>query len=135
MEGPRAKVLGYPLCHPEIRVAAASSLKSMGMDADRLEFRFRSSGDKLDVACSQLVCAPMWLVCARSNAAWCRKNLARDGLIKRPNSHESIPFAQHRRWTAPRCWAQSWSSGGRVPCGQLAFDVCKRVMQIKKKRQ
>ena len=35
------------------------------MDADRLEFRFRSASDKVDVACSQVTVPSTWLVLSR----------------------------------------------------------------------
>ena len=48
-----------------VRLTPTSSADSIGMDADCLEFRFRSSGDQLDVACSQVVVPPTWLVVLR----------------------------------------------------------------------
>ena len=74
----------YPLCHFEVRMTALSSADSIGVDADRLEFGFRSAGDKLDVACSQLNVPATWLTLSRvsgptliQNARWCRERNAR----------------------------------------------------------
>ena len=48
--------LDYPLCHFEARLTTTSSTDSIGFDADRVEFRFRSSGDAIDVSCSAVDC-------------------------------------------------------------------------------
>ena len=98
--------LDYPLCHFEIRMTATSSPDSIGLDADRLEFRFRSSGDKLDVSCSQVVVPSTWLVVSRvsgptliKNARWCRDHHAR---IEGPD--QAMQLSQlagiHAHWTA-----------------------------------
>eukprot|EP00435_Cladocopium_sp_Y103_P030717 s2614_g7.t1 len=98
--------MDFPLCHFEIRLTATSSADSIGMDADRLEFRFRSSGDRLDVACSQVVVPSTWLVVSRvsgptliKNARWCRENHAR---IEGPD--QTMQLSQlagvHAHWTA-----------------------------------
>ena len=98
--------LDYPLCHFEIRMTAISSLDSVGMDADRLEFRFRAAGDKLDVACSQITVPSTWLVVSRvsgptliENAKWCRSRAAR---IEGPD--QTMQMSQlagiHAHWTA-----------------------------------
>eukprot|EP00435_Cladocopium_sp_Y103_P068743 s1247_g32.t1 len=83
-EGGMVAALDYPLCHFEVRLTALSSADSIGMGADRLEFRFRSSGDKIDVSCSQVVVPSTWLVVSRvsgptlvRNARWCREHHAR----------------------------------------------------------
>ena len=105
-QGGRVVALDFPLCHFELRLTATSSPDSMGMDADRLEFRFRSAQDKLDVACSQMVCPSTWMVCSGvpgqvlvSNAAWCRKNHAR---VEGPD--QVLQLSQlagiHSHWTA-----------------------------------
>jgi len=39
-EGGMVAALDFPLCHFEVRMTALSSADSIGMDADRLEFRF-----------------------------------------------------------------------------------------------
>ena len=57
--------MDYPLCHFEVRITATSSADSIGLDADRLEFRFRSAGDSVDVRCSQIVVPSTWLVVSR----------------------------------------------------------------------
>ena len=49
--------LDYPLCHFELRLVTTSCKDAFGMDADRLEFRFLSAADRLDVACSVLLSA------------------------------------------------------------------------------
>ena len=98
--------LDYPLCHFEVRLTATSSTDSIGMDADRLEFRFRSSGDKIDVSCSQVVVPSTWLVVSRvsgptlvKNAHWCRDHHAR---IEGPD--QTMQLSQlagiHAHWTA-----------------------------------
>ena len=118
--------LDYPLCHFEIRVTATSSPDSFGIDADRLEFRFRAAEDKLDVACSQLVCPPTWLVCSRvpgqvlaSNAAWCRKNHAR---VECPD--QVLQLSQlagiHSHWSASIEGGQLSEVGPRV--GAVAVE-------------
>jgi hypothetical protein len=98
--------MDFPLCHFEIRLTATSSADSIGMDAERLEFRFRSSGDTIDVACSQVVVPSTWLVVSRvsgptliKNARWCRENHAR---IEGPD--QTMQLSQlagvHAHWTA-----------------------------------
>ena len=57
--------LDYPLCHMEIRLVATSSADAFGQDADRLEFRFYSAADCLDVACSTCAAPPSWLIVSR----------------------------------------------------------------------
>ena len=105
-EGGMVAALDFPLCHFEVRMTALSSADSIGMDADRLEFRFRSSGDKLDVACSQAVVPSTWLVVSRvsgptliKNAHWCRDHHAR---IEGPD--QTLQLSQlagvHAHWTA-----------------------------------
>ena len=102
----RVVVLDFPLCHFEIRLTATSSADSIGMDADRLEFRFRSSGDQLDVACSQVTVPSTWLVVSRvsgptliKNARWCRDHYAR---VEGPD--QTLQLSQlagvHAHWTA-----------------------------------
>ena len=89
-------------------MTALPSADSIGMDADRLEFRFRSSGDKLDVACSQAVVPSTWLVVSRmsgptptliKNVHWCCDHHAR---IEGPD--HSLQLSQlagvHAHWTA-----------------------------------
>ena len=76
--------MDYPLCHFEISITATSSADLIGLDADRLEFRFRSAGDSVDVACSQIAVPSTWLAVSRvsgpaliKNARWCREHYAR----------------------------------------------------------
>ena len=57
--------LDFPLCHFEVRMTALSSADSIGVDADRLEFRFRSAGDDVDLACSQITVPSTWLTLSR----------------------------------------------------------------------
>eukprot|EP00434_Breviolum_minutum_P027854 symbB.v1.2.024640.t1/scaffold2346.1/size82077/1 len=84
-EGGIVVALDYPLCHMEIRLVATSSADAFGQDADRLEFRFYSAADRLDVACSTCAAPPSWLIVSRvsgptliKNASWCRNHMAMD---------------------------------------------------------
>ena len=83
-EGGVVVAADYPLCHFECRIVATSSEDAFGLDADRLEFRFLSAGDRLDVAASTCAVPPSWLVVSRvsgptliRNANWCRSKYAR----------------------------------------------------------
>lgn len=83
-EGGAVLALDFPLCHFEIRLTAVSSADSLGLDADRLEFRFTSAQDRLNVACGTLAVPATWLVVSRvsgptlvKNARWCRDHYAR----------------------------------------------------------
>ena len=83
-EGGIVVALDYPLCHMEIRFVATSSADAFGQDADRVEFRFYSAADRLDVACSTCAAPPSWLIVSRvsgptliKNAQWCRNHAAR----------------------------------------------------------
>ena len=65
-------------------MTAMSSQDSIGMDADRLEFRHRAARDTVDVACSQVTVPSTWLIQYRvsgptliQNARWCREHQAR----------------------------------------------------------
>ena len=98
--------LDYPLCHFELRLVTTSCKDAFGMDADRLEFRFLSAADRLDVACSSCSVPPSWLVVSRvsgptlvRNAAWCRDHYAR---IESPD--QALQLSQlagiHVHWTA-----------------------------------
>eukprot|EP00435_Cladocopium_sp_Y103_P035049 s2550_g9.t1 len=95
--------LDYPLCHFEIRMTATSSPDSIGLDADRLEFRFRSSGDKLDVSCSQAVVPSTWLVVSRVSGPTLIKN------------------ASHAHWTAATEASSLEETGPRV--GAVAVET------------
>ncbi len=57
--------LDYPLCHFEVRLVANASVDAFGLDADRVEFRFFSAADRLDVGCSTAAIPPTWLVVSR----------------------------------------------------------------------
>ena len=116
--------LDFPLCHFEVRMTAMSSQDSIGMDADQLEFRFRSASDKVDVACLQVTVPSRWLVLSRvsgptliQNARWCRERQAR---VEGPDL--TMQMSQlagiHAHWTAatgscwdPGYWTSDW--GGR----------------------
>ena len=105
-DGGRVVAIDFPLCHFELRLTATSSADSIGLDADRLEFRFRSAGDALDVSCSQVVVPSAWLVVSRvsgpaliKNVHWCRGRFAR---IEGPD--QTMQLSQlagiHAHWTA-----------------------------------
>ena len=98
--------LDFPLCHFEVRLTALSSADSVGVDADRLEFRFRSAGDSVDVTCSQITVPSTWLILSRvsgptliQNARWCRERHAR---VEGPD--QTMQMSQlagiHAHWTA-----------------------------------
>jgi len=117
----------YPLCHFEVRMTALSSADSIGVDADRLEFRFRSAGDKLDVACSQLNVPATWLTLSRvsgptliQNARWCRERNAR---VEGPD--QTMQMSQlagiHAHWTAATEALSLAETGPRV--GAVAVDT------------
>ena len=105
-EGGIVVALDYPLCHMEIRFVATSSADAFGQDADRVEFRFYSAADRLDVACSTCAAPPSWLIVSRvsgptliKNAQWCRNHAAR---IEGPD--QTLQLSQiasvHAHWTA-----------------------------------
>ena len=79
-EGGVVVALDHPLCHFEVRMISISSADAIALDADRLEFRFRSASERLDVACSSITVPATWLVVSRvsgptlkDNSAWCRR--------------------------------------------------------------
>ena len=97
------------------------------MDADRLEFRFRSAADQLDVACSQITVPSTWLVVSRvsgptliENAKWCRSRAAR---IEGPD--QTMQMSQlagiHAHWTAATEALSVADTGPRV--GAVAVDT------------
>ena len=105
-EGGIVVALDFPLCHVELRLVATSSADAFGQDADRLEFRFYSAADRLDVACSTCAAPPSWLLVSRvsgptliKNARWCRDHLAR---VESPD--QALQLSQlasvHAHWTA-----------------------------------
>lgn len=105
-EGGIVVALDFPLCHVELRLVATSSADAFGQDADRLEFRFYSAADRLDVACSTCAAPPSWLIVSRvsgptliKNARWCRDHMAR---VESPD--QALQLSQlasvHAHWTA-----------------------------------
>eukprot|EP00435_Cladocopium_sp_Y103_P066859 s1306_g29.t1 len=125
-EGGKVVALDFPLCHFEVRMTATSSADSIGMDANRLEFRFRSAADKIDVSCSQIVVPSTWLVVSRvsgptliKNAHWCRDHHAR---IEGPDQTLQLSqlAAVHAHWTASVEAASIEETGPRV--GAVAVE-------------
>ncbi|CAL1129875.1 unnamed protein product, partial [Cladocopium goreaui] len=119
--------MDYPLCHFEVRITATSSADSIGLDADRLEFRFRSAGDSVDVRCSQIMVPSTWLVVSRvsgptliKNARWCREHFAR---IEGPD--QTMQLSQlagiHAHWTAAVEAASIDETGPRI--GEVAVNT------------
>lgn len=119
-EGGVVVALDYPLCHFECRLVATSSEDAFGLDADRLEFRFLSAGDRLDVAASTCAVPPSWLVVSRvsgptliRNASWCRERYAR---IESPD--QALQLAQlasiHAHWTVNVEAAREEETGPRI---------------------
>ena len=113
--------MDYPLCHFEVRITAMSSADSIGLDADRLECRFRSAGDSVDVSCSQIVVPSSWLVVSRvsgptlvKNAHWCRQHFTR---IEGPD--QTMQLSQH--WTAAVEAASIEDTGPRI--GEVAVTT------------
>ena len=105
-EGGAVLALDFPLCHFEIRLTAVSSADSLGLDADRLEFRFTSAQDRLNVACGTLAVPATWLVVSRvsgptlvKNARWCRDHYAR---VEGPDQVMQLSQIAgiHAHWTA-----------------------------------
>ena len=112
--------LDYPLCHMEIRLVATSSADAFGQDADRLEFRFYSAADRLDVACSTCAAPPSWLIVSRvsgptliKNASWCRNHMAR---IEGPD--QALQLSQlasiHAHWTVEMECHSEEDTGPRI---------------------
>ena len=119
-EGGIVVALDYPLCHVELRLVATSSADAFGQDADRLEFRFYSAADRLDVACSTCAVPPSWLVISRvsgptliKNARWCREHLAR---VESPDQalHLSQLASIHAHWTAEMEAQNEEGTGPRI---------------------
>ena len=128
--------LDYPLCHFEVRLVANASADAFGLDADRVEFRFFSAADRLDVGCSTAAIPPTWLVVSRvsgptliKNSKWCREHHAR---IEGPD--QTLQMSQlamvHAHWTAGvnaqdhgGCWTPDLCHLGRVPRVQFALDL------------
>ena len=119
-EGGVVVALDYPLCHVELRLVTSSSPDAFGLDADRLEFRFCSGSDRLNVACSTCSVPPTWLVVSRvsgptliKNAAWCRDHYAR---IESPDQilHLSQLASVHAHWTVSVEAAEEEETGPRI---------------------
>ena len=119
--------MDYPLCHFEVRITAMSSADSIGLEADRLEFRFRSAGDSVDVSCSQIVVPSSWLVVSRvsgplliKNARWCREHFAR---IEGPD--QTMQLSQlagvYAHWTAAVEASSIDETGPRI--GEVAVNT------------
>ena len=105
-EGGMVVALDYPLCHFECRFVATASPDAFGVDADRLEFRFLSAADRLDVRASTCSVPPSWLVVSRvsgpnliKNARWCRDHYAR---VESPDQQLQLSqlASVHAHWTA-----------------------------------
>jgi len=119
-EGGVVVALDYPLCHVELRLVASSSPDAFGLDADRLEFRFYSGSDRLNVACSTCSVPPTWLVVSRvsgptliKNARWCRDHYAR---IESPDQalHLSQLASVHAHWTVSVEASEEEETGPRI---------------------
>ena len=119
-EGGQVVALDFPLCHFEVRLTTVSSADSFGHDADRLEFRFSSAQDRLDVSCSTIAVPSSWMVVSRvsgptlvKNARWCRENFAR---IESPD--QTMQMAQiagiHAHWTSEMTAASIEETGARI---------------------
>ena len=119
-EGGIVVALDFPLCHVELRLVATSSADAFGQDADRLEFRFYSAADRLDVACSNCTVPPSWLVVSRvsgptliKNARWCRDHMAR---VESPD--QTLQLSQlasvHAHWTAEMEVQEEDGTGPRI---------------------
>ena len=104
--------LDFPLCHFECRFTATSSPDSLGADADRLEMRFWSASDRLDISAKTASIPSSWLVLIR-NAKWCRDHGAR---VEGPD--QALQFSQlaaiHAHWTAKIEASSSDDTGPRV---------------------
>eukprot|EP00434_Breviolum_minutum_P034149 symbB.v1.2.030215.t1/scaffold3380.1/size79486/1 len=112
--------LDFPLCHIELRLVTSSSPDAFGLDADRLEFRFYSGSDRLNVACSTCSVPPTWLVVSRvsgptliKNAQWCRDHYAR---VESPDQtlHLSQLASVHAHWTVSVEAAHEEETGPRI---------------------
>ena len=83
-------------------LVATSSPDAFGSDADRLEMRFLSAGDRLDVAASVVQAPPSSRVSGPTlirNAKWCREHGAR---VECPDQQLQLGqlAAVHAHWTA-----------------------------------
>ncbi|CAK9106644.1 Tristetraprolin [Durusdinium trenchii] len=128
-EGGAVLALDFPLCHFEARLTSVSSADSLGLDADRLEFRFNSAQDRLDVACETLSVPATWLVVSRvsaptlvKNARWCREHFAR---VEGPDQVMQLSQIAgiHAHWTAEVVAESIEQTGPRIG----AVDVSSRA--------
>ena len=119
-EGGVVVALDFPLCHVEVRFVATASPDSFGADADRLEFRFLSAADRLDVVANTVQVPPTWLVCSRisgpmliRNARWCRDHSAR---VECPDQALQLSqlAAVHAHWTATTEAPTEGETGPRI---------------------
>ena len=119
-EGGVVVALDFPLCHFECRFVATSSPDSFGADADRLEMRFLSASDRIDVAVSSAAIPPSWLAFSRvsgptliRSASWGREHGAR---VECPD--QALQFAQlaavHAHWTAKTEATTAEETGPRI---------------------
>ena len=99
---------------------ATASPDAFGADADRLELRFFSASDRLDIAASSVQVPPSWLVASRvsgpvliRNAKWCREHGAR---VECPDQQlqKSQLAAIHAHWTAATEAPTERETGPRV---------------------
>ena len=111
----RAPTSGY-----HFSLFMAKTLDAMGADADRLELRFLSAGDRLDIAASSVQVPPSWLVVSRvsgptliRNAKWCREHGAR---VECPDQQLQMSqlAAIHAHWTAATEAPTERETGPRV---------------------
>ena len=119
--------LDFPLRHFEIRMTAVASADSFGWDADRLEMRFVSAGDKLDLSCSSVSAPASWLMVSRvsgptlvKNSDWCRRHYAR---VEGPDQVMQLSQLAgiHAHWTAAMQAESIQDCGPRV--GAIAVDM------------
>ena len=121
-EGGQVVALDFPLCHFEVRLTSVSSADAFGHDADRVEFRFCSAQDRLDVACSTIAVPSSWMVVSRvsgpgptlvRNARWCRENFAR---IESPDqTTQMVQIAGiHAHWTSEVTASSIEETGARI---------------------
>lgn len=117
--------LDYPLCHFECRFVATASPDAFGVDADRLEFRFLSAADRLDVTASTCSVPPSWLVVSRvsgpnliKNARWCRDHYAR---VESPDQQLQLSqlASVHAHWTASTEAPSEDDTGPRISAASV----------------
>ena len=118
--------LHYPLCRFELRLVASASGDAVGLDADRLEARFYSAADRVDVSASSVAAPPSWLVASRvsgptliKNASWCRQQAA---WIECPDQQLQLSQLANIRahWTAAIDAGAEEETGPRI--GAIAVE-------------